>query len=212
MDIFLAPFSISPHTHILQITFKDNNNKNNTIITHLRRWPFNHVTIGPGDLGSIPGRVIAKTLKMVLDTLLLKTQQYKVRIRSNPGKGVAPSPTPRCSSYWKGRLLVPLYYGRQLYLLLFLVLIWIISLFFLCTVGYPTCIQHNYNTITYPIKKHDKAFPWNSLRKLKTPRDQPLGFQNPGHNAVTLVIPATHFALIPKDHSPVINSTGFYLE
>ena len=33
-----------------------------------------------GDLGSIPGRVILKTLKMVLDTSLLNTQQYKVRI------------------------------------------------------------------------------------------------------------------------------------
>ena len=35
---------------------------------------------GPGDLGSIPGRVIPKTLKMVRDTSLLNTQQYKVRI------------------------------------------------------------------------------------------------------------------------------------
>ena len=33
---------------------------------------------------------------------------------SNPGKGVAPSPTPRCSSYWKRSLLVTLDYGRQL--------------------------------------------------------------------------------------------------
>ena len=31
----------------------------------------------PGDLGSIPGRVIPKTLKMVLDTSLLNTWQYK---------------------------------------------------------------------------------------------------------------------------------------
>ena len=37
---------------------------------------------GLGDLGSIPGRVIPKTLKMVLDTSLLNTQQYKVRIKS----------------------------------------------------------------------------------------------------------------------------------
>ena len=37
---------------------------------------------GPGDLGSIPGRVIPKTLKMVLDTSLLSAQQYKVRIKS----------------------------------------------------------------------------------------------------------------------------------
>ena len=36
----------------------------------------------PGDLGSIPGRVIPKTLKMVLDTSLLNTQQYKVRVKS----------------------------------------------------------------------------------------------------------------------------------
>ena len=36
---------------------------------------------GPGDLGSIPGRIIPKTLKMVLDTSLLNTQQYKVRIK-----------------------------------------------------------------------------------------------------------------------------------
>ena len=33
------------------------------------------------DLGSILGRVIPKTLKMVLDTSLLNTQQYKVRIK-----------------------------------------------------------------------------------------------------------------------------------
>ena len=35
---------------------------------------------GPGDRGSIPGRVIPKTLKMVLDTSLLNTQYYKVRM------------------------------------------------------------------------------------------------------------------------------------
>ena len=37
---------------------------------------------GPGDLGSISGRVILKTQKMVLDTTLLNTQYYKVRIKS----------------------------------------------------------------------------------------------------------------------------------
>ena len=36
---------------------------------------------GPGDLGSIPGRAIPKTLKMVLDTSLLNTQYNKVRIK-----------------------------------------------------------------------------------------------------------------------------------
>ena len=51
----------------------------------------NNVFIGPvgrvfandlGDLDSIPGGVKPKTLKMVLDTSLLNTQQYKVRIES----------------------------------------------------------------------------------------------------------------------------------
>ena len=74
---------------------------------------------GPGDLGSIPGFVIPKTLKMVLDTycLTLSKWRYVSRIKwSNPWKGVAPSPTPQWCSYWKGSLLVALDYGRQLYL------------------------------------------------------------------------------------------------
>ena len=73
---------------------------------------------GPGDLGSIPGRVIPKTQKMVLDTSLLNTQHYKVRIKGQvePSReGVAPSPTSWCSSYRKGSLRVTLDYGRQLY-------------------------------------------------------------------------------------------------
>ena len=36
---------------------------------------------GPGDLGSLPDRVIPKTLKIVLDTSLLNTQQYEVHIK-----------------------------------------------------------------------------------------------------------------------------------
>ena len=56
-------------------------------------------TDGPGGLGSIPGQVLPKTKIMVLDDSLLNTQYYKVRIKwSNPGIGVAPYPTPRCSS------------------------------------------------------------------------------------------------------------------
>ena len=49
---------------------------------------------GPGDLGSIPGRVIPKTQKMVLDASLLNTQHYKVRIKGKveqSWEGVAPS-------------------------------------------------------------------------------------------------------------------------
>ena len=36
---------------------------------------------GPGERGSIPGRVIPKTQKMVIDASLLNTQHYKVRIK-----------------------------------------------------------------------------------------------------------------------------------
>ena len=40
---------------------------------------------GPGDLGSILGRVIPKTQKMVLDFSLLNTQHYKIRIKGIGG-------------------------------------------------------------------------------------------------------------------------------
>ena len=36
---------------------------------------------GRGDLGSISGRVIPKTQKVVLDTSLLNSQHYKVRFK-----------------------------------------------------------------------------------------------------------------------------------
>ena len=38
---------------------------------------------GPGEQGSIPGRVTPKTLKKVLDTSLLNTQHYKVHIKGS---------------------------------------------------------------------------------------------------------------------------------
>ena len=47
----------------------------------------------PGDQGSLPGRVIPSTQKMVIDISLLKTQDNKVRIkgkRSDQGNGIAP--------------------------------------------------------------------------------------------------------------------------
>ena len=36
---------------------------------------------GLGDRGSIPGRVVPKTQKFVLDAALLNTQHYKVQIK-----------------------------------------------------------------------------------------------------------------------------------
>ena len=66
---------------------------------------------GPGDWESVPGRVIPKTQKMVLDSALFNTQHYKVRI-----KGKVEQPRERnsalsyisVSSYWKGSLHVTL--------------------------------------------------------------------------------------------------------
>ena len=96
----------------------------NTLPTRPMNWDRLFGQVGrvfandPGVMGSVSGRVIPKTLKMVLDTFLLNTQRYKVRLRikwSNPGKGVAPYPTPRCSSYWKRSPRVALNNGRQIY-------------------------------------------------------------------------------------------------
>ena len=56
--------------------------------------------------------------KMVLDASLLNSQHYKVWIKGKVEQsrdGVAPSPTPGCSSYRKRSLRVTLDYGRQLY-------------------------------------------------------------------------------------------------
>ena len=72
----------------------------------------------PRDWGSIPGRVIPKTQKMVVDASWLTISIIRSRSRvkwSNPGKEVAPFSTPHYSSYWKGKLRVTLDYGRQLY-------------------------------------------------------------------------------------------------
>ena len=60
-----------------------------TISTTVANFTFNRLigqvcslfANGPGDLGSILGRVIPKTFKMALDTSLFNTQHYKVRIK-----------------------------------------------------------------------------------------------------------------------------------
>ena len=78
---------------------------------------------GPGDLGSIPGCVIPTALKWYLipPSLTLSNIRYVSRVKwSNPGKRVAPSPTSRCSSNWKGILLVALDYSRRLLICIYL--------------------------------------------------------------------------------------------
>ena len=55
--------------------------------------------------------------------LTLSNIRYVSRVKwSNPGKGVAPSPTPWCSSYWKWSLLAALDYGcqQQLYIYIYI--------------------------------------------------------------------------------------------
>ena len=57
----------------------------------------------PGDWGTIPGLVIPKLRIWYLlpHCLTLSIIRYGSRVKwSNPGKGVVPSRTPRCSSYW----------------------------------------------------------------------------------------------------------------
>ena len=49
-------------------------------------WLVRVFTNSPGDLGSIPGWVIPKTLKMILDISLLNTQHYKVQIKGKVGE------------------------------------------------------------------------------------------------------------------------------
>ena len=74
---------------------------------------------GPGDLGLIPGRVIPKTLKMVLDTSLLNTQQYKVRIKGKVEQSWEKSSAPLhlgVVAIEKGAFWWPSTKGRQLYL------------------------------------------------------------------------------------------------
>ena len=66
---------------------------------------------GPGDWGSIQGRVISDSKKWYLmpPCLTLSIIRYGSRVNlSNPRKGVALSPIPWCSSYWKGSLWVAL--------------------------------------------------------------------------------------------------------
>ena len=59
-----------------------------------------------------------KKCYLIPPCLTVSIIRYISRVKwSNPGKGVAPSPTPRCFCYWKGSLRVALDYSCQLYYL-----------------------------------------------------------------------------------------------
>ena len=74
-------------------------------------------TNGQGVMGSIPGRIIPEIFIMVLDTALLNTQQYKLRIKVKVEKSEeGSSALPYTSVLLKRSLLVAPDYGRQLHL------------------------------------------------------------------------------------------------
>ena len=67
---------------------------------------------------------------MIPPCLTLGNIRYVSRVKwRNLGKGVAPSPTPQCSSYWKGSLLVALDYSCQLYFYFYLLWVRVINFF-----------------------------------------------------------------------------------
>ena len=91
-------------------------------------WPIGIMvrvfTNGPADQVSISDCVTPKTLKKKLYASLLKTQQFKVRIKgkwNDSRKEGVSSATLWCRSYLKGSLWYPLNYGRPTYVRVFLI-------------------------------------------------------------------------------------------
>ena len=88
---------------------------------------------GLGDQASIPDRVKSKTQKMVLDSALLNTQYYKVRIKgkveqSRERSGALPLHF-SVVAFQKEAFRAPSTKGRQLYLLTYQ---WSPTFYFLC--------------------------------------------------------------------------------
>ena len=81
---------------------------------------------------------------------------YYIYISSR--EGVAPSPTHRCSSYRKGSLRVTLDYGRQLYLLIYIVTPARISLTFVIRLYSPSHLAGPLECILCPYRVFDDKF------------------------------------------------------
>ena len=63
----------------------------------------------------------SKKWYLIPPCLTLSIIRYVSRVKwSNPGKGLAPSPTPQCNNYWKGSSPVALDYDCYLYLYAFM--------------------------------------------------------------------------------------------
>ena len=70
---------------------------------------------GPGDLGSIPGRLLPKTQKIVLDTSLRNTLHYRVWIKGKVEQSRERSSALPYTLAIEKDPRVTLNYGRQLY-------------------------------------------------------------------------------------------------
>ena len=102
----------------------------------------------PKGRDSIPGRVLPKTQRLVLDSSLLNTQPYTVQIKgkwSNTGKLLAPLTSP-CSSYWNTSLRV-----AQLVYIYIYIYIYICMYIWQLSIGY-----RSYGSQTWPTK-------WNAV-------------------------------------------------
>ena len=94
-----------------------------SVCCHLYHWVLSQsvlkavklINYDPGYRSLIQSHTKDLKKKLARDASLLNNQYYKVWIIgkwSNRRKWVTPSPTPPCSSYWKGSLRVSLDYGR----------------------------------------------------------------------------------------------------
>ena len=87
-----------------------------------------------------------KDSKMVLDSVLLNTQHYKVGIKvkwCNPEKGVVRSPAPRCRRYWEECLRVTFDYTCQRSATTYFYLI--IVIFLLLITWFQVFLSKSYN-------------------------------------------------------------------
>ena len=81
----------------------------------LTAWPGSvcYIRCNSGRPGFNPRSSHTKDWYLIPPYLTHNIIRYVSRVKwTNPGKGVAPSPTPRCSSYWKGSLQVTPGYSR----------------------------------------------------------------------------------------------------
>ena len=93
---------------------------------------------------------------LILLCLTLSIIRYVSWVKwSNLGEGVAPFPTTRCSSYWKGSLQVALDNGHQLYLLSDNCISVILSLLYILWDDWPISNEQLQQQLEYTLLKPD---------------------------------------------------------